>query len=564
MVLSYWAILPANESGSPDVEDPEFMVWSFTTGTDGSISSFPYTQDFEGTFPPNAWTIVNDATAAPYTWAQTAAQNHTTGGGYSAYHRYNGSNNEDGWLISPIVNVPADRALYNLSFWNYNGYPSWYGYNGVLVSTGSPDPVDGDFVEIWSPDAVTAAWSQETLSLGDYAGQSIYIAFRYGGLDAHDWYLDDIVIEEQPLVDMIAPTITHSWLINTINTTDAYLVYADITDDATWMSGIGVAEMSYSINGGAPVVVPMTLDRDGYYAYIPAQPLDTEVMYSIYAEDASAQANAASTPEYYFYVEDPTWMYYDTGTPTTFLGNGTAAWGAGVLYPNPLGAGNPLQINIVETAAYNVGTGNLNIYSFDGTDLVSVYTAPVTFATGQAWTQFEVPAVTLDTPYYMVSFEGMNFPNYIALDGASPYTDMCYYFAGGNIYTLANAGGSGAWMIYVEVETGTIQGLDAPVVSIASSIDGPALSWDAIAGANSYNIYGSADPYAAQPWNLLGNVSATEWVYSGIENMSFFQVTASSDAPILRQAANAIRLQSATLGTPAKATQSPKGAFQKK
>jgi uncharacterized repeat protein (TIGR02543 family) len=100
---------------------------------------------------------------------------------------------QNGWLVTPKIEVPADGDL-DLSFWSYNAWPAWYLKNSVLVSTGSGDPQDGDFVQIWAAPFVLTSWVNTTLSLGAYAGQTIYIAFRYEGQDAHAWYLDDVYL----------------------------------------------------------------------------------------------------------------------------------------------------------------------------------------------------------------------------------------------------------------------------------------------------------------------------------------------------------------------------------
>ena len=47
----YWTIIPYNSYGDA-VDCP---IWSFTTIEDSVVSIFPYSKDFEGSFPPNGW-----------------------------------------------------------------------------------------------------------------------------------------------------------------------------------------------------------------------------------------------------------------------------------------------------------------------------------------------------------------------------------------------------------------------------------------------------------------------------------------------------------------------------
>ena len=57
------------------------------------------------------------------------------------------------------------------------------------------------------------------------------------------------------------------------------------------------------------------------------------------------------------------------------------------------------------------------------------------------------------------------------------------------------------------------------------------ISWDAVDGANSYKIYTSDDPYAADWGNAADSVAVTSWTYdiTGIEK-KFYYVTASSES----------------------------------
>lgn len=163
------------------------------------IDEFPYVEDFEGEdFPPAGWEIVNPDGSA-IEWAQSSANNHTPDGEFSAFHNYNSIANEDGWLVSPAMVIPAE-AQYVLSFWSVNSFPTYYGKNSVLISTGSGNPIDEEFVEVWTTATVVNAWEETTIDLTDFAGQTIFMAFRYEGEDAHVWYLDDIRVGEEDVV----------------------------------------------------------------------------------------------------------------------------------------------------------------------------------------------------------------------------------------------------------------------------------------------------------------------------------------------------------------------------
>lgn len=177
---------------------------AYTEDCGTPISTFPFEEGFEGaSFPGKCWRIY-DLDGAGATWAKGSTANSGTG---SALHTY-ASGEQEGWLVTPQIAIGAGN--FGLSFFSYNQYPGDYGNNSVWVSTGSGDPGDGDFVELWAADAVEAAWVETEISLAAYSGQDIYIAFKYEGDFAHGWYLDDVKVTELLDKDLavtgIAPT----------------------------------------------------------------------------------------------------------------------------------------------------------------------------------------------------------------------------------------------------------------------------------------------------------------------------------------------------------------------
>lgn len=161
-------------------------------------TQFPWSETFDGTtFPPSGWSRHN-LDGGGSQWERSTQYNHNPGGSASALHSDAPENlgNQDGWLISPQIQMPM--ANMNLTFWSRNTWPTFYGKNSVLISTGSSDPLSGDFVEVWTTQSVTQDWVQFTIDLISFHGKNIYIAFRYEGTYAHLWYLDNILIVEIP------------------------------------------------------------------------------------------------------------------------------------------------------------------------------------------------------------------------------------------------------------------------------------------------------------------------------------------------------------------------------
>ncbi len=171
---------------------PTVFTANFDEAEPVVINEFPWLEDFElPVFPPEGWAVVN--LEGDESWTR----NFAPGGGHSAFHVY-GYWHENTWLITPALEL-AEGMEYELSFRSYNEYADWYpgtGGNSVFVSTGSPSPDSGDFEMIWTPASVIEDWEETSIDLSEYAGHTIYIAFRYFAEYTHSWHVDDVLVTE--------------------------------------------------------------------------------------------------------------------------------------------------------------------------------------------------------------------------------------------------------------------------------------------------------------------------------------------------------------------------------
>ncbi|MDR0506219.1 MAG: choice-of-anchor J domain-containing protein [Dysgonamonadaceae bacterium] len=181
------------------------------------VSSFPYKESFESepdrficwtTYDADGWyygewkptTTLEGRTIHAHDGLQVAI--------HEPYDKF-----QDGWLISPKINLPAE-GVHELSFWNYTAYPGDYGTDAessVWISTTNNDPASGSFEKVWEIENQTNAWQEGKVNLYGYAGQTIYIAFRYKGTWAHAWILDDVKIErisgaDVGITQLVSPT----------------------------------------------------------------------------------------------------------------------------------------------------------------------------------------------------------------------------------------------------------------------------------------------------------------------------------------------------------------------
>jgi len=554
----YYTVEAVNTFGSAIIEPAQ---WFEIEDVPSVITTFPWLENFDlALTPPADWTV-SDVDGAGTNWVGSSTQSHSAPNSFvHAYSTATPDPGQNGWLITPAIQVPAGN--YYLSWWNYNFYPTYMVYNGVKVNT-TNNPADPNWIELWSQDAPATAWTQAAVNISAYEGQTVYFAFNYTGYDGDDWYIDDVSVYEL-LVDEFGPTITHLPIINTPREDTDYLVYAEIVDDATWNNPIGGANMYYSTDAGSTWSPAINLVPDvapAYYAFIPMQPLGTTVEYYIEAWDNLN--NMTTTDTFSFSVADPTWIWYDQGG-TTYLGYTTTDFGPTVMYENPFyGTGNAVQLLATDGSSYFGNAANLQIWTYDGVnDLVPYFVTPIPVTFGaQTYETFDLSTynVQINTPYFFVSYLDVPMGNYILFDGTYDY-ETTYVFQGTTLYTLSNPG---SWAIGAYVTTGMSLALDAPVVSVATGTTGIDLSWDAITGAGSYQVYGAADPYAADPWTLLGTVLTPGYTYTGTEANHFFKVVADSEAPtrVSTGISNApVKISTRSI----KAVQAPKGTLNLK
>jgi len=147
------------------------VVISPTVVVAGGIAATTIYEGFEGgAVPPIGWSTYETELDDPGWQASTVANSidpHT--GNYAAFHSDDDLGAEsDAWLVTPQMTPLAGAEL---SFWQADYYQGYYNYHGVWVSDGSPDPNDGDYVELWTADT-TETWEEITQTLSAYVAVS--------------------------------------------------------------------------------------------------------------------------------------------------------------------------------------------------------------------------------------------------------------------------------------------------------------------------------------------------------------------------------------------------------
>ena len=208
------------------------IVTKNVTGTGGSVNSklmnfkgiqkeFPWRESFtEETFVPYGWDQFRFGMLSSEKWERYTKYGELQLPLYysapaGAGHWCDLDQNADAWLVSPALELSSLTSS-NLEFMSQIWFLGWYnnGENSIWVSKGSNDPASGDFVKIksWSYEEAKEEygtsthpnWKFHKVSLEDFIGETVHIAFRYLGRDACNWFIDDIRVAKVADYDLKA------------------------------------------------------------------------------------------------------------------------------------------------------------------------------------------------------------------------------------------------------------------------------------------------------------------------------------------------------------------------
>ena len=159
---------------------------------DGLTRTLPWSDDFEElTTDWGCWTRLDFDGNADIAWERDTDQ--TASGDFSARHLAC-DNIQEGWLISPPLYLQPNRDSTWMQFSSMEIRPESHTYSGVWVST--TDTETHNFTEIWSQDNPSETWQNVSIDLTAFQGEKLYLAFKYSGHHGHDWYIDDIQVQE--------------------------------------------------------------------------------------------------------------------------------------------------------------------------------------------------------------------------------------------------------------------------------------------------------------------------------------------------------------------------------
>lgn len=171
-------------------------------------------EGFEGdVFPPEGWTLETVGDGFKKATTADIGVFEVYDGTYCAMH-WDMSAAQDDWLITPPIEVPAgEEGAYTFSFAQAIYWSYYYGFSEVCVSTDKINwtqiylpPYEANNSELEA--LYDGKWIPAAFSLGEYAGQTIYVGFHYQSDElCHQWYIDNVEIvydyEGPEIVDII-------------------------------------------------------------------------------------------------------------------------------------------------------------------------------------------------------------------------------------------------------------------------------------------------------------------------------------------------------------------------
>ena len=158
-------------------------------------------ENFNGeTFPPDCWQKVNfGEMGITNGWLQSFNNPLDNQGAVSSDFKY------ETWLFLPQMHIDGDAFL---SFDHLFGSGDDYITSSIMISTTPDLNVDGiltegfieaNFTELWTADEnnLPSTKRNEVVSLSDYDGEDVFIAFRYEGTYNYSgrmWYIDNVEV----------------------------------------------------------------------------------------------------------------------------------------------------------------------------------------------------------------------------------------------------------------------------------------------------------------------------------------------------------------------------------
>jgi hypothetical protein len=480
-------------------------------------------ENFEGNSIPSGWTLI-DADGDGHQWMHSsnpqsvidAGHNQSEGAVVSLSKISSTPLTPDNWLVTPAITLIGNSTL---TFWRQVGWMYYAEHYGVYISTTSAtDPSAFTLLYEETP-TQSSAWTERTVSLSDYTGSTVYIAFRhYNCTNKLALALDDIVVTSEAVSAIITATpntlhfpetaVGQSSNSQSVNV-EAFNISSTVTASVTAPFEVSLDDSIFANNvtlapGGQVLYVRYTPTTEGYDStvmIITDGTVSTNVTLLGHSIDCNNitvpyENNFNDIPEYTIpgcwlilnpYYGGPTVTNnYSSDNVMMFKCNHVSGIPSYAVMPQMTSDLSNLQISFTTfRESYSSGTFSVGYMTNpnDGSTFVPVWSTDAT-------------QIGDNNPHsYLVSFENVN---------TDPSTD--YYIAFKYLSTH-----SSYWFLD-DVVVENIPSCGPPSGLVATMVTSTAatLSWNG--NANLFNIYYKAA--SESTWEMIPNVTLSSSGYT--------------------------------------------------
>lgn len=167
-----------------------------------ATTTLPFAEDFEpegtvDTLYEMQWFAPSEGPIG-YGWEVQLGD--CAGGEACAFHSrgFHDSGELVDWMVTPALDFSSVSDGVGVSWYERGVSTDEAGTHSLWLSLGSRDPLDGDFFEIEAdlPLPPEDGWARSgVVDLSAYVGEPVvYVAWRYVGEAADDWYVDDVMV----------------------------------------------------------------------------------------------------------------------------------------------------------------------------------------------------------------------------------------------------------------------------------------------------------------------------------------------------------------------------------
>ncbi len=237
-------------------------VWTFETQC-GTITTFPWSEDFEGAQLPSCWvedinniTPWSFGTSTPSSPTGPSSGDHTSGSGYFMYTEASGSLNQVFKVTSPIFDASALTSPV-LEFW-YHMYGQSMGTLQVNILEPATATLHSDVITPVSGDQGDV-WNNASVDLTPYTGE---FQIEFIGTTGDDYY-SDICIDDVGIYDNVTTP-----ACNALNTPADMAIDIIEAGTLTWSGSQGATGYKVSLGtDNPPTNIEDGLDVGAAFSY---------------------------------------------------------------------------------------------------------------------------------------------------------------------------------------------------------------------------------------------------------------------------------------------------------